>query len=334
MTPVPHDPSMPKILLTGGTGFFGRALLRHWASMYAAGGRVPIVVVPSRDPLAFGERYPRLASQPWLQVRAGDIMITASLPDEDGFAAVIHAAADSTLGPSLPALVRYDQIVRGTRNLLDWAVAHGVPRLLLTSSGGVYGPQPAHVESLPEDCLAMPDPLDARNAYGVAKRAAEHLCALYQDRWGLQTVIARCFAFVGEDLPLDVHFAIGNFLRDALYGDAIHVRGDGLALRSYLDQRELAQWLLVILNDGQAGRAYNVGSDHAISIAHLAQLVRNLLAPGKLVHIGGEAADGASRSRYVPSIRRAREELQLDVAIPLEQAIVHTAERIRERTPA
>lgn len=334
MSFAPHNAAEEMILLTGGTGFFGRALLRHWSALHARGGAVPGVVVPSRDPHAFARSYPGLAGQPWLRLRGGDIMDVASLPDEAGFTAVIHAATDSTLGPGLPALARYDQIVQGTRNVLDWAVAHRVSRCLLTSSGGVYGPQPEHIELLTEDWLGMPDPLDVRNTYSVAKRTAEHLCALYQDRWGLQVVIARCFAFVGEDLPLDVHFAIGNFLRDALYADAIQVHGDGLALRSYLDQRDLARWLIAMVQHGRAGRAYNVGSDRAISIAALAHLVRDLIAPGKPVRVLGKASAASPRSRYVPSIQRAREELRLDVAIELEQAIVHAARRIHERLPA
>ena len=168
------------------------------------------------------------------------------------FTHVLHAAADSTLGPQRSPLQRYDQIVDGTRNLLDFAVACGVQRFLLTSSGGVYGPQPEDMAKIPEDWLGMPDPLNPANAYGVGKRAAEHLCALYHATHGIDTVIARCFAFVGEDLPLDVHFAIGNFIRDALWAEEIIVGGDGTPLRSYLDQRDLAQWLFDLASRWQA----------------------------------------------------------------------------------
>ena len=334
-----RDPALPestlgpdaRILITGGTGFFGRALLRHWLAGEIAGDAPPRVLLLSREPERFLAAYPELAQRPWVQCWRGDILSPESLPPEDDFSHVLHAAADSTLGPSLPALLRHDQIVQGTRNLLDWALARSVPRFLLTSSGGAYGPQPENMPFLEEDYTGMPDPMRAANVYGVAKRAAEHLCALYQDRWGLEVVVARCFAFVGEDLPLDVHFAIGNFVRDALAGGHIEVAGDGSAVRSYLDQRDLAHWLITLLVQGRAGRAYNVGSDQALTIAELAHRVRDLLAPGKSVNIRARAPAAGAKSRYVPSIRRAAEELGLGVTVELDQAIRDMGARLRAK---
>lgn len=229
-------------------------------------------------------------------------------------------------------LQRYDQIINGTRNLLDLAVACHARRFLFISSGAAYGVQPAHLEKFPEDWNGMPDPLDPAHAYGVAKRAAEHLCALYRQAYGLHTVIARCFAFLGPDLPLDVHFAIGNFIRDALWRDAITVAGDGTPLRSYLDQEDLAHWLLTLLDRGGKGQAYNVGSDQAISIAELAVLVRDIVAPEKTVRILGKAGDTTERNGYIPSISKSRKELGLDVRIRLADSIKATAHAALQRS--
>jgi dTDP-glucose 4,6-dehydratase len=232
---------------------------------------------------------------------------------------------DSTLGPQLTPLKRFEQIVDGTRHMLDYAVAHGIRRFLLTSSGGVYGPQPQDLEGIPESYNCMPDPLNAQHAYSVAKRCAEHLCALYQDRYGIETVIARCFAFAGRDLPLDVHFAIGNFIRDALYANEIVVKGDGSAVRSYMDQRDLAAWLLTLLLDGRPGQAYNVGSDQSVSIAELARLVRDVISPGKAVLVAGKSDQNNFRNRYVPDINKAQSELGLAIRVGLGDAIRDTA---------
>ena len=190
------------ILLTGGTGFFGKALLRHWAAQEQDGHSVPHVTLLSRDPDRFASQYPTLVAHPWLRMPRGDISDPRTLPSDTPFTHILHAAADSTFGPQLTALQRYDQIVNGTRNLMDFAVTCGAQRFLLTSSGAVYGVQPPHLDQIPEDWHGIPDPLNPANAYGVAKRAAEHLCALYGQTHGIHTVIARCFAFVGQRFKL------------------------------------------------------------------------------------------------------------------------------------
>lgn len=308
-------------LLTGGTGFFGLSLLRH---LKAVEGYRPRLTVISRDPERFCRRYPDLVGfADWIR---GDVLDFKSLPNGQQFSHVIHAATDSTFGPKIRPFERYEQIVTGTKNVLDLAVSSGTKRFLLTSSGGVYGPQPHDMASIREDYCGMPDPSSPNNAYGVAKRTAEHLCALYQDKYGIETTVARCFAFVGQDLPLNVHFAIGNFIRDALWRDEITVSGDGTAVRSYLDQTDLAVWLLALLEKGKPGRAYNVGSDRPITITELAQLVRDTISPGKKVNIlTNLSTTNMGRSVYVPNISRVREELGLDVSVTLEDAIGQTA---------
>jgi dTDP-glucose 4,6-dehydratase len=229
-------------------------------------------------------------------------------------------------------LDQFSQIVDGTRNLLELAINTGARRFLLTSSGAVYGSQPENLDALTEEWQGSPPLDDPANAYGLGKRAAEHLCAIYQDAHGLETVVARCFAFVGQDLPLDVHFAIGNFIRDALFASAITVAGDGTPLRTYLDQRDMAHWLLTMLVGGRPGQAYNVGSDQIISIADLAHLVRDVLAPDKPVRILGQPTAGAARNRYVPDIRKAQQELGLDVTTPLADAIRYAGAAHQQRS--
>lgn len=318
------------LLITGGTGFFGRALLRSRFNHEKVWRDITTVTVLSRNPDGFLREYPEFSGLDWLKFHRGDVLAPESLPTEQ-FTYVLHAAADSTLGATLTSIQRYDQIVSGTRNMLDFSVKSGATRFLLTSSGAVYGKIPNDMNGVDESYHGMPDSLDPANAYGIAKRAAEHLCALYKDVHGLNYVVARCFAFVGRDLPLNVHFAIGNFIRDALHHDEIIVKGDGTAVRSYLSQEDLATWLITLILHGETANAYNVGSDEAYTIAFLAHKIRDLIAPNKPVSILGNALSG-ERNIYWPNINKAKHALDLQVSTSLETAILSTAQHYQRKT--
>lgn len=319
------------LLITGGTGFVGRSLLRELAENHGQRESNIKVTVLSRSPEQFLTAYPEFKNLGWLSLMTGDILVPEGLSHAERFDSIIHAASSASPIVDSNLLGRFDEIVTGTRNLLEFAVNSSVQRFLFISSGAVYGTQPLHIDRIPEDWHSIPDPLKPASTYGVAKHAAEHLCALYNQSHGLQTVIARCFAFVGPDLPLDMHFAIGNFIRDALWRDEITVAGDGSPLRSYLDQHDLARWLLTLLKRGKSGQAYNVGSDQAFSIAELARLVRDIVAPNKPIRILGKVSDNNEANLYIPSIQKARRELGLDVRVPLEVAIRAAADAAKQR---
>ncbi len=162
------------------------------------------------------------------------------------------------------------------------------------------------------------------------KRYAENLCLDRQSKASLQIVIARCFSFVGPHLPLDSHFAVGNFIRDALAGNPIFVKGDGTPLRSYLYASDLAAWLWTLLLSGQASRIYNVGSDQAISIADLADLVAQVIHetfPDLKPHVHlAKKIDtlGVAGAHYVPSVGRIQDELGVCRLVSLRDAIAKT----------
>jgi nucleoside-diphosphate-sugar epimerase len=311
-----------RLFITGGTGFFGCWLLETflWAN-----DRLNLdasAVVLTRDRRAFQRKAPHLAMHRAVALHHGDVR-TFEFPD-GGFSHVIHAATDS--GKPLAERDRpmmFETIVTGARRTLEFARGAAARRFLLTSSGAVYGRQPAELTHIDEAYVGGPDPLHPGHVYGEAKRAAEMLCALHADA-ELQPAIARCFAFVGPYLPLDVHFAVGNFIRDALQGGPIRISGDGTPYRSYLYAADLAIWLWTILLRGQPMRAYNVGSAAALTIRELAHVVAEACAPVVKVDLARAPRAGAPAERYVPSVRRAETELGLRVTVPLEEAVRRT----------
>ena len=133
--------------------------------------------------------------------------------------------------------------------------------------------------------------------------------------------LARCFSFVGKYLDRTIYYAIGNFIQNCLDGKPIVINGDGTPLRSYLYADDLVEWLFAILERGENGRPYNVGSDRAVSIRELAETVRAVLGSKSEIVVKGTTGPDMIPSVYVPSIGRSRLELGLDVKVGLVDAI-------------
>ncbi len=319
-----------RLFITGGTGFFGCWLLESFLRANDDLGLGASATLLTRDPEAFRAKAPSLAANSAVTLLRGDVR-SFEFP-EGRFEFVIHAAAEASARSvrETPSAV-FDAIVEGTRRTLEFAAARGTKRFLYTSSGAVYGPQPEGVPRLDEDCRLAPEAASALSAYAEAKRASEFLCVARGAETGVETAIARCFAFVGPHLPLDGEFAAGNFIRDALAGGPVRVKGDGTARRSYLYAADLAVWLWTILLRGRPGRPYNVGSERELSVRELAEIAAGCVSPRAEVNIEGAPTPGLSASRYVPSTARTRRELGLAELISVEDAVRRTVEWHRSR---
>lgn len=317
-----------RIFVTGGTGFFGRWILESFCSANRLLSLDASAVVLTRRPTEFAKSAPHIVANATIKLLPGDVR-DFTFPT-GRFDHVVHAATEGGLSP----LPTFDTIIAGTRHTLDFARACGARNFLLLSSGAVYGTQPPSVAFLEESFAGAPVLTDAYGAYGESKRVAELLCHLYANDFGIGCKIARCFTFVGAHLPLDSHFAIGNFIADALRGRPIRIKGDGTPMRSYLYMADAIIWLWTILFRAPALRPYNLGSDQPVSIAELARTVAETVSPGAEVVIEQKAAPGAPIARYVPSARAAREELDLSVGIDLHEAIRRTATWYKSRDGA
>jgi len=312
-----------RIFLTGGTGFFGPWLVETFAHANDQLKLGAELVVLTRDPDAFAKREPELAAAPGFRFVQGDVL--AMEPTGERYDFVLHAATDASadLNDNNP-LKMFDTIVEGTRRALDFAVACKAQRFFFFSSGAVYGAQPWELTHVPETHVGAPNLTSHRSAYGEGKRAAEMLCTIYGRQHGLDVINARIFALLGPLLSLDIHFAAGNFIRDAMAGRTITIEGTGKAMRSYLYAADLTVWLWTMLLRAPAGAIYNVGSEESVSIAELAERIARLLgAPG--VEILAQQDPGWNAGRYVPSTEKIRTELGLAPTVGLDEAILRTA---------
>lgn len=316
-----------RLLLTGATGFFGRWLVEsfHHANATLGLGASLLGIAGPEEEIA--ATVPHLLRLPNIEILPADIrtLRTALGSHSAGpFDAMVHAAiqVDASTYAAAP-LPTIETGILGSWELFELARVVETKRVLFLSSGGVYGAQPSTIERMSESQATTLDPTDPASAYGESKRAAETLAACYHRQYGLNVVIARPFSFVGPALPLDRHFAIGNFIRDALVGGPIVITGDGRPLRSYLYPTDLVIALWALLARGTAGRAYNVGSEEAIALADVAHRVAAATGSAVKVEVRGTPTDGPA-PRYLPDTTRLRQELGVSPRVSLDSAISRT----------
>jgi dTDP-glucose 4,6-dehydratase len=311
-----------RFFLTGGTGFVGTWLTESllWANRRLSLGISAVLL--TRNPEAFRRRSPHLADDPAVTLWEGD---GATFPYPDGaFPLVVHAATERYFPPDAAhPMGTLEGDLAATRRVLELARTRGTRRLLFTSSGAVYGKQPPTLSQIPEDYPGAPLPGDTNSAYGQGKRISEYLCGTWSKVYGFDTVIGRLFAFVGPMLPLDINFAMGNFIRDAMAGGPVQIDGDGTTYRSYLYAADLAIWLWTLLIRGERCTAYNVGSSDGVTIRDLARRVVEVAAPGAEIRIARQPVPGAPAERYVPATERAAG-LGLQPWVSLEEGIHRT----------
>lgn len=303
------------ILITGGTGFFGKSIISYLNKKYFD---IEKIFILSRKPEKLNDVFDIKDFPFETTFISQDIRDPIKINEPVDY--VIHAAAESStsVGVENPMLMR-NVVVEGTKNVLEYAKMQNVKRVIFISSGAIYGKQPEEITHIPEDYPGAPDPLNPFNSYGCAKHQAENLCALYHHHYDVDYVVARCFAFVGPFLPLNAHFAIGNFIRDGMNGGPIIVKGDGTTVRSYLYADDMAEWLLTILKKGKIGEAYNVGSDEAITMADLAHLVNRYF--GNKLEVIIQGTPNAKVDRYVPKVEKIYRELSVTKKVSLADGI-------------
>jgi dTDP-glucose 4,6-dehydratase len=304
--------------LTGGTGFFGCWLVESFLHINRTLTLDAQLTVLTRNPGAFLTKMPHLRDEAALRLIEGDVR-EFRFPS-GAFDFIIHAATEASAKQLAERPEEMTStILDGTQRVLALAAASGTRKLLFTSSGAIYGPQSAEISHISEDLATAP-----ATAYGEAKLAAEALCA-HAASPALEIKIARCFAFVGPHLPLDTHFAAGNFLADALAGRPIRIVSDGSSERSYLYAADLATWLWSLLFAAPSRRPYNVGSEEAVSIRELAEAVVRAVNPAVAIEIAQPIDPTRPPQRYIPSTARARAELGLRQTVSLEEGLRRTS---------
>lgn len=312
-----------RIFITGGTGFYGQWLLESFCWINRKLTLNAKALVLTRDAKAFARKSPHIFNEPCLAFYEGNV-IDFRYP-KGSFHSIIHAAADGGVQfKKISDFSMLKTIVQGTRHTLAFAKNCKPKNILFISSGAVYGKINALTPFLSEEKLSQFDPIHLDSAYAMGKVLAEYLCRLYAKEYSMRIKIARCFASVGPYLPLDVHFAIGNFINHRLRHEEIIIKSDGTPYRSYLYAADLCIWLWTILFLGKNLRPYNVGSDERYSLREVAEFVANTRIPKLKLKIMKNPSLNTIPDSYVPDISRAQNDLNLAPKVGLREAIHKT----------
>ena len=311
------------LVITGASGFVGTWLTLSWVAARKKLNGSGKLLITSRNPQSLLSLVNIIDSRSPITALSSDIR-NLHIPSEFRNGNLIHAAtpASATLNLEDP-LEMLNVIMEGQGKVLIEAKRIN-SRVLFLSSGAIYGKQPLNQAQLPEDWNGGPSLTDTYSAYHEGKRIAELMGNIAVERAGVHVTTARLFAFIAPFLPFGTHFAAGNFMRDALESSEIVIKSGGGSIRSYQYATDLCSSLWALAVRGNPGAAYNVGSDKEISIRELAEMViRNVNPNAHALVKGTDTIENVSR--YVPSIRKITDELNVKNYVNLEEAIRRTS---------
>jgi dTDP-glucose 4,6-dehydratase len=292
------------LLIIGGTGFFGKSILHFFLGNKSKKHKIDSICVLSRNTDKFLRMYPEFKNEK-IQYIKGDITTIDFLPEAD---IVIHAATSTSQKDYKINPKREKRNIEfGVSNYIKLAKQyHKNSRIVYCSSGAVYGKQPIKVKKMSEefpfqDVLGLPV---EKREYALGKRYAEEQIKQLGSH-GLNVSIARCFAFYGEYLPEDQHYAYGNFIGAAKKGENIVVNAKHNVIRSYMHADDLVCSLInIALKANPNCPVYNVGSDQGISIFDLADEIANEY---NVKVIRSKNIDLKNIDRYVPNTNRLKQ---------------------------
>ena len=253
-----------KALVTGGAGFIGSNLVDKLIGINWE------VVVIDNESAECNEKFYWNPKADNHKLDICDYEFTRDLYNDVDY--VFHLAAESRLQPAIKNPINaVTKNAVGTCTVLQCAREAGVKKVIYSSTSSAYGLNKfPNYDTDPNDCL---------NPYSVSKVAGEELCKLYNNLYGLKTIIFRYFNVYGERSPTTGQYApvIGIFLRQNNSGEPLTIVGDGEQRRDFVHVQDVANANLMValanLDDECYGQVYNIGSGENISILEIAQMI-------------------------------------------------------------
>jgi dTDP-glucose 4,6-dehydratase len=305
------------LLIVGGTGFFGKSILDYFQNNNSL--KINKIIIFSRR-MQNIKINKRLKKKIKIIRISGNILKIKKLPKTDY---VIYAGI----------LKNHNQDLKAVKNYSKLAVKyHLSSKILYVSSGAIYGIQEPKVkgfkESYLEKCKKINFKSGYKKNYSSTKLYNENLFKKLSIK-GLKVSIARCFSFVGQHLPQNSHYVIGNIINNILRNENIIIKANYKVMRSYMYSNDLVRWLLKILdNSNNQCPIYNVGSNNKISIQNTA----NFLAKKYGLKVLSPKILLKKVDNYIPNIEKAKKELNLNNSYTSVSAIIKTINILKKNT--
>ena len=306
-----------EILVTGGTGFFGKWILEF--------------VIYLNDSYKFNIKLYLLARRITPEIKQilfirkdiifiqKDICSLVELPENINY--IIHAASSPDNIEHINNPIETMNIISsGTKQLLDSIQnLENIKKVINLSSGQVYGKVLGGI--INENNYGYLDCASIKSIYPESKRFSETLCKAYETLYRLPIVQVRPFSFIGPFMSLEKPWAINNFIRDAIKFKRIKIIGNGKPIRSYMYPTDMVEWLFNILVTSKNNSIYNLGSDEGISLENLALKIKNIIGNDIVIDI---LSMNKNEDIFLPDITNLRKELELTLKVNINDALEKT----------
>ena len=265
------------IMISGATGMLGKCLIDFLMFRNAMENAKIQIIALSRNDVRAKERFADYWDSELFQYISCDV--NKSIPECGQVDYIIHAASNThPLQYSQDSIGTITSNVIGTKNMLDYAVAHGTQRFCFASSVEIYGENRGDVEKFDEKYLGYIDCNTLRAGYPESKRLGETLCNAYGQTYGLDFVIPRLSRVYGPTMLASDSKAISQFIRKAAAGEDIVLKSEGNQKYSYTFVTDAVAGILYCLLLGEAGEAYNVADEKSdISLKDLAEYLAQIV---------------------------------------------------------
>jgi dTDP-glucose 4,6-dehydratase len=301
-----------QIAVLGGSGFIGTWIVSFLDFANDALNLNIEVIVPTRDEI-LAKRKLMITQNSIIKLLNVDYCETNQMNYQDSKFLIIGATPTNKFTGShddsknkLATKNSVSSVIKFAQKV-DW-----IPNVINLSSGAIYGEQVnTHQpeKDLEQNSLIL-------NEYSFSKINAERELQKSHSRGEMNCSNPRLFAFFGPHLPLDAHFAIGNFLNDCIKGKYISMKGNPETVRSYLYPSDLITWIIKLLIK-PSKENLNFGSDIPITMNELAQLFKSKFNNIEINMVN----KNTKRSIYVPAINNTKRVLGVTQKVSLEVGI-------------